>query len=662
MSEKSTTLFAEFSPPSYEEWVEATVKSLKGRPFEKIMSQTVEGIEIRPFYTEADLPDQTNLDSQPGQPPYRRGTQANSQPWLITQLLEDTDATKLNETLQHDLAHGQTAVFWAPEFGFNVDDIRTTLAGVDLAQVPFFLPCFHGLPLLAMLAAARPDDLAQLRGGLLHDPIAWLAMEGSHPLNAGYDTTAVLTQWAAQHAPNLSTLAVWPAVYRDCGGHAVQEIALMLATAVYHIRQLRQRNLDINTVSPRIRAVFSLGSDFFMEIAKLRAARTVWAQMMAAFDGNEMAQKLWIHALTSESNKSQLDPHVNMLRATTEAFAAALGGADSIQIAPFDARQRKPNDFSRRIARNVQIILQDEVNLARLLDPAGGSYVVEHLTDELAQRSWVLFQEIEAVGGVVAALQAGTIQQQIAATADVRQKELATRKAVMVGTNMYPNIGEKPLPQPEVEGILLTQKEVRDPKQALAELATANPANQMAQAMTAAKAGATLGEITEALYKEAEQVLVESLRPFRADGAFVRLRHWSDEYAKEHGHLPQIFLANMGPLRQHKARADFTRGFFEVGGFELIDSAGFETPEAAAQATINSGAKAVVICSTDDTYPDIVPTFVQQIKAQNANIVIILAGYPKDQIEAHKSAGIDAFIYLGADCLAINQWVQEKFG
>lgn len=660
-AQPETPLFAEFTPPTYEAWVAAAVASLKGKPLGKLTHLTYEGIPITPLLDSAataELPDMA-----PGQSPYRRGTSSQvnlSQPWLIAQPLAGSDPHQLNQQLRHDLAHGQTAVTWPIESHFTADDVRTVLQDVKLADVPLFIPCHHGLPPLAALATAYPDDLAQLRGGLLHDPIAGLAETGREPLEAMYEATAVLTRWSSKNAPHLHTLAVMPAIYRECGAHAVQEIGLMLATTVHHIRQLQQRGLDIDQIGPRLLVMFGLDSDFFMTIAKLRAARSVWAQMIAAFGGNEATQKLTIHTRTSKSNKSGLDPHVNLLRATTEAFAAALGGADSIQITPFDAPQRPPNDFSRRIARNVQIILQDEVNLAQLLDPAGGSYVVEYLTEELAQRGWAWFQEIEAAGGVVTALQAGTIQEQIGETAVARQNDLATRRAIMVGTNMYPNVGEKPLPQPDPQGVPLTRTEKRDPKPALAELASAGSINQMARAIAAAEAGATLAQLNEALFAGAEIIEVEQLRPFRAAAPFAQLRRWADEYAKGQGHPPQIFLANMGPLRQHKARADFARSFFEVGGFELIDSEGFDSPETAASAALDSGAKAVVICSTDETYPEIVPPLVQKIKAQQPNAAVILAGYPKDQIEAHKAAGIDAFIHLGADCLALNQWLQNK--
>ncbi|WP_420631301.1 methylmalonyl-CoA mutase family protein [Candidatus Leptofilum sp.] len=654
-SQVNRLLFAEFTPPTAEEWIAATVASLKGKPIEKLTHHSYEGIPIDPLLN-ATAPRQTAV---PNQPPYRRGIESGK-PWLIAQRLAEGQPHQLNEQLRHDLAHGQTAVFWVPEAHFTADDLRTIFADVDLAQTPLFLLGQHGLPVLAQLAAAQGENLANLRGSLLHDPIAWLAAEGSQPLDALYNQTAVLTQWANTHAPKLHTLAVMPAIYRDCGANAVQETGLLLATAVHHIRQLQQRGLAIDEIARRITAVFSIGSDFFMEIAKLRAARTVWAQMVAAFGGDEAAEKLNIHAQTSFSSKSKLDPHVNMLRATTEAFAAALGGANSIQIAPFDASQRQPNNFSRRIARNVQIILQEEVNLSRLVDPAGGAHLVEYLTDELAQRGWTYFQEIEAAGGVVAALRAGMIQEQIGATAVARQKDLAKRKAVMVGTNMYPNVGEKPLPQPEQEPIMLSRQPERNPEPALAVLTAATPTEQMDQAIAAAEAGATLEQLSDALFDGKEKVVVDGLRPFHPDAPFVQLRRKAEAYAQKHGHPPQIFLANMGSLRQHKARADFTRGFFEVGGFELLNPSGFESPAAAAEAALASGANAVVICSTDNTYPEIVPTLAQAIKAQQPDAALILAGYPKAQIEAHKAAGIDAFIYLGADCLALNQWLQKE--
>jgi methylmalonyl-CoA mutase len=290
-AQPETSLFAEFTPPTHEEWVAAAIASLKGKPLDKLTHISYEGIPIEPLLDPAATADL--LSTPPGQFPYRRGTHSKvnlDRPWFITQPLEGSQPNALNKQLQHDLAHGQTAVTWPIDSHFTADRVRTVLANVQLAEVPLFIPCQHGLPTMALLAAARPGDLAQLRGGLLHDPIAWLAGEGRQPLEAIYDATAVLSQWAIENAPLFKTLAVMPAIYRECGSHAVQEIGLMLATAVHHIRQLQQRGLDINQIGPRLLVVFGLDSDFFMTIAKLRAARSVWAQMIAAFGGDEAAQ------------------------------------------------------------------------------------------------------------------------------------------------------------------------------------------------------------------------------------------------------------------------------------------------------------------------------------------------------------------------------------
>lgn len=660
MAEKPNNLFTEFSPPSYEAWVEATVKSLKGRPFSSLISQMVEGIEIRPFYTQADTADLLHIGTQPGQPPYVRGNSTTPQPWLIAQNVSASKPKEINRRLKRGLSRGQTAVFWVPEATFTAEDFRTTLAEADLTAVPLFLLGQHGLPLLAQLAAAKDSDLTWLRGGLFHDPLAFLAAEGSFPLVVAYDQTAVTCQWAQQNAPHFATLAVLPLLYHEAGANAVQELALMLATAVHHIRELQERGLSVNSLAPQMWAVFAIGGDFFMEVAKFRAARLVWAQMIAAFGGDENAQKLKVHAQTAAANKSSLDPHVNMLRVTAEAFAAALGGVQSLQTTPYDERLHQTDEFSQRIARNVQIILQEEVNLTQLIDPAAGAYYVDILTDELARRSWALFQEIEAQGGILAALQNGFVQKQITQTAVIRQENLATRESVLVGTNMYPNLDEERprRPSPEVEGILLTRKP--DPTAALRKLQEASPANWMTAAIEAAAAGATSHQITDALLVDAESVTVSALEPFQAATPFAQLRKNADRYVKRNGRRPQLFLAKMGSLRQHKARADFARSFFEVGGFGIVDSGGFETVEEAAQAASEIGTVAVVICSTDETYPEIVPPLVQKIKEWEEETAVILAGYPKDQIKAHKAAGIDAFIHLGADCLALNQWLQTK--
>ncbi|MCB9008300.1 MAG: acyl-CoA mutase large subunit family protein, partial [Ardenticatenaceae bacterium] len=564
----------------------------------------------------------------PGQPPFRRGTQAEgylNRPWLIAQRLDCPTPQQFNQALLADLKRGQTAVFLdtsQPKIE-TVDDLAAALNGVVFAAAPVLLA---GPPTilahLKQLLAQTNQSPADLQGGLLHDPVAELARQGSAPLDNLYEELAQWLRWANENAPLFTTIAVDTAVYHNGGANAVQELAFALAVGVHHIRQLQTRNLEIDQIASQMRFVFALGGDFFMEIAKLRAARQLWAQVVAAFGGEAAAQKMKIHAETGAANKSRLDPYVNMLRTTTEAFAAAVAGVDSLLTAPFNQPfADEPDEFARRTARNQQLILQEEANLTQLIDPAGGSYYAEWLTDQLAQRAWALFQEIEGQGGMVAALQAGLPQKWVSETAVSRQTNLAKRIQVLVGVNQYADVGEQ-LP---VNSIQYSVSSEQSPVSSL-------------------------------------QSPISPIKPIRLSEPFEQLRNWAETYAANHGKRPQIFLANMGPLRQHKARADFTRGFFEVGGFALIDEGGFAEVETAVTAATKSGAKAVVICSTDETYPDIVPPLIQGIKAQQPDAVVILAGYPKDQIEAHKAAGIDAFIHLGADCLAINQWLQKEIG
>jgi methylmalonyl-CoA mutase len=354
-----------------------------------------------------------------------------------------------------------------------------------------------------------------------------------------------------------------------------------------------------------------------------------------------------------------------MLRTTVEAFGGSLGGVASMHVAPFDEVMHEPDVFSRRIARNTHLILQEECNFTRLIDPAGGSWYVETLVDTLAKEAWKLFQEVEKQGGMAQALQAGFPQQQVDQIAQERAKALATRKDVLVGTNMYPNLYEKKLPIRQLDHAAI-QKEraaaVKHSDGAKAKLGQVSSDN-LAAAVEAAAAGATLGELTGALRPDASaSVEITPLRIHRGSAMFEALRQNSEAYLERTGKRPQVFLATMGPIPQFKARADFTTGFLEVGGFEMIRLGGFSTPDEAAQAALDSGAGVVVICSTDDTYPDLVPPITQQIKAAKPDIMVIVAGYPSEHIENFKAAGVDDFIHLRANCYEMNVNLQQKIG
>ena len=690
MSEKKPALFADFTAPTYDEWVAAAVKSLKGKPFEKLISKTYEGIEIQPIYTQADTADLDHIHTLPGQYPFVRGTESLQyvvEPWLVAQETQAASPMELNQILRHDLARGQTAVNLlldhATRSGLDPDriaeglvgvggvsvatavDLETLFEGIDLADTPLFVRSgTAALPFAALLAAyLQKIDLepAVLRGSLEADPIGELARRGSLPITLDTAITEIadLMRWCADNAPDLAVVTVHGYPYAHGGGSAVEELAYVLATAVAYIRALQDQELDINKVAARMQFAFALGSDFFMEIAKLRAARLLWAKIMAAFGGDLDAQKMMIHGRSTRWNKTQTDVYVNMLRTTTEAFAGALGGANSMHAAPVGEGFNIPTEFSRRIARNAQIILQEEAGLTNLVDPAGGAYYIEYLTDQVAQKAWVLFQEIEEQGGMLAALENGFVQEAVAATAVARQKNLAKRKDVLVGTNMYANLGEESLTQnsPDYPAIY-SERAAQVTAYRQDDLVSDFIGGGLETAVGLAAKGATIGQITKAIRSNESTKDCPTIDPIqqqRGGQPFEQLRAGADKVAEDSGQRPQIFLANMGSINQYKARADFTSGFFEVGGFEIINPPGFETGTKAALA---SGAKAVVICSTDDNYPLVVAEIVSLVKSAKPDIVIILAGYPKDQIDAHKAAGVDEFIFLGADCYAINAWLQ----
>ncbi|MBT8419380.1 MAG: acyl-CoA mutase large subunit family protein, partial [Gammaproteobacteria bacterium] len=468
--------FEEFPIPSYEKWREAAEKGLKGASFEKLITKTHEGIDLQPMYQQDALTGLSHVDSLPGSAPYARGTSTlgyQEKAWEVTQELTYATAKDFNEALRADLPRGQSAVNLvldqAALMGEDPDgdvgddvgkggvsiasaqDMEQALEGVDLTQIHFLMQAgAEGIPIAALVFAMmkkQGKSIDALDGCIGMDPLGALARDGHlpRPLNGVYDGMAQLTRWASENAPNLLTISVQGHPYHDGGASATQELGFALATAVEYLREVTRRGPSVDDIAPRILFSFSIGSNFFMEIARMRAARIAWAKIVKAFGGNEESQKMSIHARTSAWNKTLYDPYVNMLRTTTESFSGVLGGVNSMHIAPYDAVAGEPTDFSRRIARNTHTILREETNLTATVDPAGGSWYVESLTNTVARKAWEIFQEMEKAGGMFEALEKGIPQGQISEVADKRAADAAKRKAIFVGTNMYANMNDKPL-------------------------------------------------------------------------------------------------------------------------------------------------------------------------------------------------------------------------
>jgi methylmalonyl-CoA mutase len=695
-------LLADFPPVGYGDWHRLVETELKGVPFDKRMfASTYEGITLKPIYRPEDIENLAHLGSFPGFIPFVRGTRASGyagQPWAISQEINCSSPSEFNHAARNSLDRGLNALNivldkatrnghdpdWAQpqEVGFGglsiatVSDLDRALEGIDLGNTWLFVRSgASAMPfaaLLVALARQRKKAPACLYGCIEMDPLGVLSHEGCLPqsLEDAYREMAALLSWAAAGAPFLQTICVHSRSWHEAGGHAAQELAFTLATGVEYLRQMNRHGLDAGTVAPRMRFAVTVGANFFMEIAKLRALRMLWSRAVDAAGGGEEAQRLSLHVRTSQWNKSVLDPYNNMLRTTVEALAGVLGGCDSMQVGAFDEVIRQPDDFSQRIARNSQLILQKECELGRVADPAGGSWYVEVLTAELANRAWSLFQQVEQMGGMEAALRAGFPQKAVAATAMEKIKAVHRRRDSIIGVNQYANPMEPELERPAVDVEAFYKRRVLQVTsyrtnledsdnervlQRLTKVLDVKSPQVFEACVEAAAAGATLGEIARAIrIHDSPCSRIAPVRIMRAAAGFERLRAALNRHAASHKIArPRVFLCNMGAPKDYKARADFSRGFFAAGGYDVVSPEGFHTPEEAARAFGESKAGLAVICSTDDKYPALVPPLARAIRAVRNDAIIVLAGLPQGQVEACKKAGVDEFIHARADALEL---------
>lgn len=694
MDKKIVDQFSEFEIPSYEQWRDLTEQSLKGASFEKrLITETYEGILLQPMYRKEDAATLPFLQSLPSMAPFTRGTKTLINGWEINQEINVGIPTSFNKVARHDLSKGQTSlniVLDTPtKRGINaneatsevgkaglsisgVTDVAGALKDIDFGNVPFHVSAgANSLPILALIIAHLEQSgrqVEELHGCIGMDPLAELVANGTlaYELEDCYTLMADITKWANENTPHLQTVLIHGNVYHDGGSSTVEELAFTLSTGVEYLQALTSQGIDINKAASSIRFSFSIGSGYFMEIAKLRAARTLWARIVETFGGNEEAQKMTMHARTSAWTKTVFDPYVNMLRATTEAFSAAVGGADSIHVSCFDEAIQKSTAFSRRIARNASIILKEEAHIARTIDPAGGSWYVEVLTNEVAKKAWGLFQETERKGGIFQSLIKEFPQNLVQQTASKRVGNIASRKDIFVGTNMYVNIEEKGIDWLAIDEasqiddhINKVKGRAHRPVESLAAIP-----NKTEASIQVAKQGASLGEIAEATGRGSESVVsVKAIRPTRGAIQFEQLRQTINENAEKAGNRPKVFLANLGPISAYKARAEFASGFFGVGGFDVIQNNGFTSAKEAADAAIASNAGIVIICGKDEDYQQTAVPVAKTIKNAAEQAIVLLVGKPSEEYEvSFKEAGISEYIHAGSNCYDVLSQLLDKKG
>jgi methylmalonyl-CoA mutase len=682
MTTPAEHLLTDFPEHTYDQWHAAAEALLKGASFEqKLVSKTYEGITIQPIYRREDIADLAHLKHFPGSASLVRGSHSGGflgTGWEVSQELKACTPTELNGLIHEGLNGGQSELNLFVGCGQDdcctggvrldtVEDVKIVLDDVALDAISMWWQCGPSVASLAPMVIAAAELMGvspdKLRGGFENDPLAYLVGKGisRQPLALRFDHMAVLTDYAAKHAPGLRTISVQGDVYHNAGASATQELGYVIATLVSYLEEMKARGISPETTLSKTRIRLSVGSDYFMEIAKIRAARWLWSKVASAY-GVDNAP-VHIHASTSKWNKTTYDAHTNMLRVTSEAFAAVVAGVDSLHVGPYDEISGKTDEFSRRIARNLQTILREECGLDNVIDPAGGSTYIEWLTDKIAASSWEIFQDIEKQGGMLAALEAGTVQQAVQGVAKAKFQNIRRRKDKIVGANMYPDLKGRKLTIRSVE----CRAGQNIPGATAPQMLAITPSNNSAmveQAVAAAKAGATKLSLALATGFVCEETgpTITALPARRAAEEYEALRDASAAFTAKTGTVPTILQLNMGPSRKYRLRADWTAAFFEAAGFAIDGKRDFMSQNDALAALTESSATIAVITSDDTTYLETADALAKAVKAAKPAIHLLLAGAPGDQEAAWRAAGIDDFVNVRSNNYELNQQLLKKAG
>ena len=611
-------LFTEFQAPTTQEWLDKIEVDLKGADFQKrLVWRTNEGFNVQPFYRREDLANLKTPDALPGEFPFVRGNKKDSNEWYVRQNIKVDDPVEANKKALDILNKGVDSLGFrfggdqvSPEF------IETLLKDIrlDIVEVSYRTCPRHALELAEILVKyfeKNGYDKEKIVGGVGFDPIDKM-------LQKGKDTTPMLDLLpkmveTLKDYPNLRCVMVHSDTLNNAGAYIVQELGYALSWGNEYLQQLVDAGVDVDTAAKSIKFYMGISENYFMEIAKFRAARLLWAQIVKQYEPKcDCACKMVINASTSTYNQTVFDSYVNLLRSQTEAMSAALGGVHSMVVTPFDAPYEKATDFSERIARNQQLLIKEEAHFDRIVDPSAGSYYIEHLTDALAQEAWKIFLKIEDEGGFLEAVMKGIVQDDINATNVKRHGDAAKRKEFILGTNQFPNFTEK-----------------SDGK----------------RAQSAAYCCAAIGHTCEAPFKKLEST--------RLAADFEDLRIHTEETK-----VPTAFMLTIGNLAMRQARAQFSCNFLACAGYKVIDNLGFKTVEEGVDAALEAKADIVVICSSDDEYAEYaIPAF----KYLNGRAMFVVAGAPAC-MEDLKAAGIENYIHVKCNVLETLKEYNQKLG
>ena len=611
MADSKEKLFSDFSPVTTEQWMEKITADLKGADFEKkLVWRTNEGFKVKPFYRKEDLEGLKTTDALPGEFPYLRGNKKDNNEWLVRQEIRVDDVKEANAKALDILNKGIDSLsFHVKAKELNAAYLETLLDGIcaECVELNFSTCQGHVVELANLLVEyfqKKGYDLNKLHGSINFDYLNKMVAKGKEKGSLVDTAKALIAATAA--LPEYRVINVNALTLNNAGAYIYQELGYALAWGNEYMNQLTEAGVPAATVAKKIKFNFGISSNYFLEIAKFRAGRMLWADIVNSYlaEGDcKCAAQMKVHAETSSSNLTIFDSYVNLLRTQTEAMSAALAGVDSMTVVPFDKAYETPNDFSERLARNQQLLLKEESHFDKVIDPAAGSYYIENLTVSIAKQAWDLFLAVEDEGGFYAAVKAGKVQEAVNASNKARHEAVAKRKEILLGTNQYPNFTELAGDKRPLEAVCCCG-----------------------------------GGHHDTCEKD-----VPTLNFDRAASEFEALRLQTEASGKR----PKAFMLTIGNLAMRQARAQFSCNFLACAGYEVVDNLGFSSVEEGIDAAMAAKADIVVLCSSDDEYAEYaIPAF----KALNGRAMFIVAGAPACMDEL-KAAGIENFIHVRVNVL-----------
>lgn len=657
-------LFDEFPPVSTREWEEKIKTDLNGADYrEKLRWHTGEGIDPLPFYRREDLEKRTQSIPRPNSADRR---------WEIRSPIASPTIKEANRSMREALRGGSEALFITSKLRSAHSDEAFSGYGIPLQTASDFMRLFEEIPLdrtsihfdtgllspafLSMLRLRQKDSAPgssyqDLRGSLMFDPFAGGLLRGSLPSHPEIrDRIFPLASFCHEHMPGVRPLAIDARIYHNSGATIIQELGFALGVATEYLVMLTENGYSPDEIAGMIHFNVATGSSYFLEIAKIRALRLLWSNLIGAFDGDPETSPAYIHAETSRWNKTVYEPHANLLRATTEGMSAVLAGCDALTVHPFDEPFREPGHFSQRMARNAQIIMREEAYLGKVRDPAAGSYYIEKLSHEMGRKSWQLFQEIEQRGGMHKAIDSEFVQSSVASSQHERDRAVARRKRIFVGTNQYPNPDEEQADElsQSAPSFTLEQSDQNWPP------GESRTVDHLAAFL---ERGATLGDVASLLLSGSDKN-VALLRPYRGARAFEELRRATEN----HPTTPKVLNLPVGDPKMRKARSSFSKNFFGCAGYDINDPIAFDTISKAAKAIGRDQPDIAVLCSSNKEYRKLVPALCKQLGEGDHPRLLAVAGYPEEDVEAYRKAGVDLFIHSESNVLETLKEVQQKLG